>query len=147
MNTVHKTYEKKLGTYTQKWSRYFFLPEWISLCATGLVKVHEDKLVCIPSETRLPFLVQIYNSNSLGNKIGIILYFGFLHIYFVLKWREVKWSEVKWVTVKFLWTKAPCTVGWPYSEGTGLYCDYFMWFVCILCCGCFNWFCYVWVFW
>jgi hypothetical protein len=36
---------------------------------------------------------------------------------------EVKWSEVKWVTVKLLGTKVPCAVGWPYSEGTWLYCD------------------------
>jgi hypothetical protein len=56
------------------------------------------------------------------------------------------WSEVKWVTVKFLGTKVPCTLGWPYTEGTWLYCDYFVW--CVSCtvvvltgfvmCGCFG---------
>jgi hypothetical protein len=30
----------------------------------------------------------------------------------------VKWNEVKWVTLKFLGTKVPCTLGWPYTEGT-----------------------------
>ena len=54
-------------------------------------------------------------------------------------------SEVKWVTVKFLGTKVPCTLGWPYTEGTWLYCDYFLW--CVSCsvvltsfvmCGCFG---------
>ena len=38
-------------------------------------------------------------------------------------WRDLSevilfWSEVKWVTVKFLDTKVPCTVEWPYTEGT-----------------------------
>ena len=65
-----------------------------------------------------------------------------------LKWSEVKWSGV---TVKFLGTKAPCTLGWPYTEGTWLYCDYFIWRVscavvvltCFVMCGCV----YVGVFW
>ena len=67
--------------------------------------------------------------------------------WFLCKWFcfEEKWSELKWVTVKFLGTKLPCTLGWPYTEGTWLYCDHFMWFVCILCCGCFNLYCDVWV--
>ena len=45
----------------------------------------------------------------------------------------VKWfySEVKWVAVKFLWIKLLCTLGWPYTEGTWLYCDYFIW--CVSC--------------
>jgi len=30
------------------------------------------------------------------------------------------WNEVKWVTVKFLGIKVPCTLGWPYTEGTWL---------------------------
>jgi len=54
--------------------------------------------------------------------------------------------EVKWVTVKFLGTKAPCTLGWPYTEGTWLYCDYFIWcaycivvvLTCFVMCGCFG---------
>jgi hypothetical protein len=47
----------------------------------------------------------------------------------VLKWSEAIsfWSEVKWVTVKFLGTKVTWTLGWPYTEGTCLYCDYFIW--------------------
>ena len=56
-------------------------------------------------------------------------------------WSEVKWSEVKCVTVKFLRTNVPCTLWWPYIEGTGLYCDYFMW--CVFCAV--GWFCNVWV--
>jgi hypothetical protein len=86
-----------------------------------------------------------------------------------VKWREVTWSEVKWsdvmwsdvkwigvvyvkwfcfetewVTVKFLGIKVPGTLGWPYTEGNWLYCDYFIW--CVSCtvdvltgfvmCGC-----------
>ena len=35
----------------------------------------------------------------------------------------------KWVTVNCLGTKLPCTLGWPYTEGTGLYCEYFIWCV------------------
>ena len=81
---------------------------------------------------------------------------------FVLKWSVVMWSELTW----FMWsdfvlkwsevsygevfgTKVPCTLWWPYTEGTGLYCDYSMW--CVFCavvvltgfvmCGCV----YVWI--
>jgi len=45
----------------------------------------------------------------------------------------VKWFcfEVKWVMVKFLGTQLPCTLGWPYTEGIWLYCDYFIW--CLSC--------------
>ena len=42
-------------------------------------------------------------------------------------------------------TKVPCTLGWPYIEGIGLYCDYFIWCVsctvvltCFVMCGCFD---------
>ena len=68
---------------------------------------------------------------------------------------EVKVSEVKWVTVKFLGKKVPCTLGWPYTEGTWLYCDYFIWCVsctvvvltCFVICGvCMCGFCNVWVY-
>ena len=66
--------------------------------------------------------------------------------YFVLKWSEVEWSGVM---VKFLWTKVPWTLGWPNTEGTWLYCVYFIWCVsctmvvltCYVMCGCV----YVWV--
>jgi hypothetical protein len=44
---------------------------------------------------------------------------------------DVKWSELKWVTVKFSGTKVPYTLGRPYTEGTLLYCDYFIW--CVSC--------------
>jgi hypothetical protein len=49
---------------------------------------------------------------------------------------------------KFLGTKLPCTLWLPYTEGTSLYCDYFIW--CVSCtvvvlirfvmcmCGCFD---------
>ena len=33
---------------------------------------------------------------------------------------------MKWVTVKFLWIEVLCTLGGPYTEGTCLYCDYFL---------------------
>ena len=67
-----------------------------------------------------------------------------------VNWRDLcvsdfvlKWSEVKCVTVKFLGTKVPCTLGWPYTEGTWLYVLWLLHVVCILCCGCFNLFCNV----
>ena len=41
------------------------------------------------------------------------------------------WSEVKLVTVKFLGTKVPCTLVW-HTEGTWLYCDYFIWAYLVL---------------
>ena len=58
----------------------------------------------------------------------------------------LKWGEVKWVTLKFFGTKVPCTLGWPYAEGTWLHCDYFIWcmsctvvvLTCFVICGCFG---------
>jgi hypothetical protein len=64
--------------------------------------------------------------------------------------------------VKFLGIKVPCKLGCSYTEGTGLYCDYFIWCVscavvvlfCTLCvcvcvCVCVGFvmfgFCNVWV--
>jgi hypothetical protein len=76
-------------------------------------------------------------------------------------WSVVMWSELmwfmwsdfvlKWFTVKFLGTQVPCTSGWPYTEGTWLYCAYFIWCVsctvvvltCFVMCKCVH----VWVFW
>ena len=50
----------------------------------------------------------------------------------VSKWSEVRWvSKVKWVALKLLGTKVPCTLEWPYTEVTWLYCDYFIW--CVSC--------------
>jgi hypothetical protein len=69
---------------------------------------------------------------------------------FVLKWSA---SEVKWVTLKFLGTKVPWTLGWPYTKGTWLYCDYFIWCVSstvfvltcfVICSVCMCVFCNVW---
>ena len=64
---------------------------------------------------------------------------------------NVKWTYViyvKWFCfeVKFLWTKVPCTLGWPYTEGAWLYCNYFTCCVscnvvvltCFVMCGCFG---------
>ena len=74
------------------------------------------------------------------------------HAFCVQTWEVILfWSEVKWVTVKFLGTKVPCALGWPYTEDTSLYCDYFIWGVSctVVVCTCFvmcGWV-YVWVFW
>jgi hypothetical protein len=78
-------YEKKLGTFTQKRSRCCYLPEKNALRATGLIKLHEDKLVGMLSEkflqiiSRRSFVVRIWISKSLGNKIGITCDFTLLH--------------------------------------------------------------------
>ena len=71
----------------------------------------------------------------------------------ILFWSEVKWSEMKWVRLKFLGTKVPWKLRWPFTEGTWLYCDYFIWCVsfsvvvstCFVMCGCV--YTYVGVFW
>ena len=66
-----------------------------------------------------------------------------------VEWTDVKYVkwfyfEVKWVTVKFLGTKVSCTLGWPYTEGTWLYCECFVW--CVSCTVVvFNLFCNMWV--
>ena len=62
---------------------------------------------------------QISDIGNWGN------YFVFVQLFCF----EVKWSGV---TVKFLGTKVPCTLGWPYTEGTSLYCD------CFICCVSLN---------
>jgi hypothetical protein len=58
-----------------------------------------------------------------------------------VKWFSFKaqWSEVKWVTMKFCWIKVLCTLGWLYTAGIWLYCDYFIWVY--LFCVCFNLYC------
>ena len=64
--------------------------------------------------------------------------------WFVLKWfcSEVKWSEVSYVEV--LGDKSTmhirATIYWGYLIVLWLF-----YLVCILYCGCFNWFCNVWV--
>ena len=59
-----------------------------------------------------------------------------------VQFNEVKCSEVSYVEV--LADKVPCTIGWPYTECTWLYCDYFIWCVswtvvvltCFVICVC-----------
>jgi hypothetical protein len=67
---------------------------------------------------------------------------------FIIFKREVSFLSF----FEVLWDKkVPCTLGWPYTEGTWLYCDYFIWCVsctvvvltCFVMCG---WVC-VGVFW
>ena len=66
-----------------------------------------------------------------------------------VEWTDViyvKWSEMKRVTVKIFGAKVSRTLGWPYTEGTWLYCDYFIWCVsctvvvltCFVMCGRFD---------
>ena len=43
---------------------------------------------------------------------------------FVLKWNEVSYGAVLGDRSTMY-----CTLGWPYTEGTWLYCDYFVWCV------------------
>ena len=79
----------------------------------------------------------------------------FIHVWCGVNWRDLCevilfGSSVKWVTLKFLGIKVPRTIGWPYTEGTWLYCDCFICCVsctvvvltCIVICGCV----YMWVF-
>ena len=47
---------------------------------------------------------------------------------------NVEWTDViyvKWFCFQVKLREVPCTLGWPYTEGTGLYCDYFIW--CVSC--------------
>ena len=67
---------------------------------------------------------------------------------FEVQWSGVKWSEVKWSELRWSsWgQKVPSTLGWPYTVGTWLYCDYLIWCVsctvvvltCFVMCGCFG---------
>jgi hypothetical protein len=43
---------------------------------------------------------------------------------------------------KFLGTKLPCTLGWPYTEGTLFYCDCSIWYLVLWS---FNLFCIAWL--
>jgi hypothetical protein len=71
-----------------------------------------------------------YTDNTISAPLkGALLLFSLFQILnFILKL-----SEVKWVTVKFLRIKVPHTLGWPYTEGTWLKCDYFIWVYLVLC--------------
>jgi hypothetical protein len=48
--------------------------------------------------------------------------------YFEVKWNEVSYGEI-------LGDKSAMysTLGWPWTEGTWLYCDYFIWVYLVLC--------------
>jgi hypothetical protein len=58
-----------------------------------------------------------------------------------MKWIDVEWTDViyvnwfyfvvQWSEVKFLGIKL--SFGWPYTEGTWLYCDCFIWGYLVLC--------------
>ena len=49
-------------------------------------------------------------------------------IYHKLQTNVLFTTKMKWVTLKFLGTNVPCTLRWPYTDGTWLYCDsYLMW--------------------
>jgi hypothetical protein len=56
----------------------------------------------------------------------------------------IKPSVKPYCRFRFLVYHESCTVGWPYTEGTWLYCYYFMWCVsctlvvltCFVMCGC-----------
>jgi len=59
----------------------------------------------------------------------------------MLFWNEAKWSELRWSS----WgQKYHVHLGWLYTEGTWLYCDYFIWCIsrtvvvltCFVMCGC-----------
>ena len=86
------------------------------------------------------FETQIF-SQTLGQHFKLDTTASSLIIIIISKWF---YFEVKCATVKFMGTKVPCTLGWPYTGGTGLYCDYFVWFVfcavvvltCFGSCGC-----------
>jgi hypothetical protein len=53
---------------------------------------------------------------------------------------EVKWSELKWSSSRQKYPVLRATLYWGYLIVLWLFH-----LVCILCCGCFNWFCVVWV--
>ena len=55
-------------------------------------------------------------------------------IMILVTWSELTWFVCKWVCFEVKWSEV-CygevfgDIGWPYTEGTWLYCDYFMWSV------------------
>jgi len=74
---------------------------------------------------------------SKGIGVGIELNMWSVVMWSELKWcmwsdLVLKWSEMQWFSVKFLGIKVPCTLGWPYTEGTWLYCGYFIWVYLVL---------------
>ena len=85
-----------------------------------------------------------YTNKTCISTIHSTNFFGYLYV------------RPKSATVKLLGTKVQCTIVWPYTEGTWMYCDYFIWFVsctvfvltCFVTCEC-VYVCalYVWLFW
>jgi uncharacterized membrane protein len=61
-------------------------------------------------------------------------------------------NQTSFLGIMLYYSEFPCTLGWPYTVGTWLYCDYFIWCVsctvvvvtsfvmcgCVCMCGCFG---------
>jgi len=54
-----------------------------------------------------------------------------LHLWFTWSDFVLKWSEMSYVEVPGDKSTMYCTLGWPNTEGTWLYCDYFI--CCVSC--------------
>jgi len=118
----------KKGRKLYCWEHFYLSPENITTRRTKCSRLH--------STFHDHTAVQALDSHTTLIQVYIVLKFCF---------------EAKWVMVKFLGIKVPCTLQWPYTEGTWLYCDYFIYCifstVVVLTCFVMWGYVYVWVFW
>jgi hypothetical protein len=89
--------------------------------------IYHPKVLLLDEQNAHDFILlfkitQHFRGQALDSQTASYKYVQFWS--FVLK-------EVKWVMVKFLGTKVPRILGWPYIEGTWLYCDNF---ICYIFC-------------
>jgi hypothetical protein len=137
-NTVSQHLETWQPYWTMTSHRIVILPDKYPLFLPAVVPK------CVWEDAEWPTLYTTGEPTEVTKDSGLILQYPCVNNINPLNFLKI--SEVKWVTVKFLGTKVPCTLGWPYTEGIWLYCDYFIWVYLVLWFF-FNLFCNVWVFW
>ena len=114
--TYHSMNTKGIQCYFAKSIKYLLhFPLTAVLCIVTFKYIHKNSVILHRSTNELASYNYIMHAND--------SFYSLNNLPFLLE------SEVKWVTVNFLWTKVPCTLVRPYTEGTWLYCDYFIWCV------------------
>jgi len=98
---------------------------YFHLCTSRQWFISSTFQCCVPIEWRMAG-AQNWCENC-GEEKNPCYCCQILYVDFAVKIIRVKWFYFE---VKFLVINLPCTLEWPYTEGTWLYCDCFIWVYC-----------------